>query len=182
MRPGIEFTSSQRQHWVLNPLSHNGNSAASSFYSISSNSFTKPTKYPVPSRSKLQCLSQFGSPLVSILWLQTTATSINKLKRKVLEGQNGSSQKPTDYKWSPGNTRNDMSGIHTTLSLHILSVSFFFFFFFFFLFLGLHSWHTEVPRLVVKSHLQASLHHSHINARSELCLRPTPQLMALPDS
>ena len=25
-RPGTELTSSQRQHWVLNPLSHNGNS------------------------------------------------------------------------------------------------------------------------------------------------------------
>ena len=27
----------------------------------------------------------------------------------------------------------------------------------------------------------ASLRHSHSNARSELCLRPTPQLMAMPD-
>ena len=29
-----------------------------------------------------------------------------------------------------------------------------FFFFFFFFFLGLHLWHTEVPRLGVKSELQ----------------------------
>ena len=28
----------------------------------------------------------------------------------------------------------------------------------------------------------ASLHHSHSNAGSEPCLRPTPQLMAMPDS
>ena len=27
----------------------------------------------------------------------------------------------------------------------------------------------------------ASLGHSHSNARSKLCLRPTPQLMAMPD-
>ena len=27
----------------------------------------------------------------------------------------------------------------------------------------------------------AGLHHSHRNARSEPCLRPTPQLMAMPD-
>ena len=28
----------------------------------------------------------------------------------------------------------------------------------------------------------AGLHHSHSNAGSELCLRPTPQLKAMPDS
>ena len=27
----------------------------------------------------------------------------------------------------------------------------------------------------------AGLHHSHSNARSELCLQPTPQLMTMPD-
>ena len=27
----------------------------------------------------------------------------------------------------------------------------------------------------------AGLHHSHSNARSEPCLQPTPQLMAMPD-
>ena len=29
--------------------------------------------------------------------------------------------------------------------------------------------------------IAASLHHSNSNARSEPCLRPTPQLMAMPD-
>ena len=31
VRPGIEFASSKRQHWVLNPLSHNRNSKLSEF-------------------------------------------------------------------------------------------------------------------------------------------------------
>ena len=45
-------------------------------------------------------------------------------------------------------------------------------FFFSFVFLGLHPQHMEVPRL------GASLHHSHSNARFELHLLPTIQLMA----
>ena len=49
-------------------------------------------------------------------------------------------------------------------------------------FLGPYLWHMEVPRLGVKSDLQAAgLHHSHSNARSESSLRPTPQLTATLD-
>ena len=40
-------------------------------------------------------------------------------------------------------------------------------------FLGLHPQHTEVPRLEATA---ASPHQNHSNARSELYLRPTPQL------
>ena len=53
---------------------------------------------------------------------------------------------------------------------------------FFFFFLRPHLWHMEFPRLGVESELQLpSLHHSHSNAGSELHLRPTPQLTAMPD-
>ena len=46
--------------------------------------------------------------------------------------------------------------------------------------LGLHPRHMEVPRLGGPSRARAaSLHHSH--AGSEPHLRPTPQLMAMPD-
>ena len=49
--------------------------------------------------------------------------------------------------------------------------------------LGLHLQHMEVPRLGVESGaVAASLHHSHINARSEPHLQPTPQFMVTPDS
>ena len=51
----------------------------------------------------------------------------------------------------------------------------------FLVFLGRHPWHMEVPRLGVESELSASLRHSPSNTRSELCLRPTPQLTATPD-
>ena len=52
----------------------------------------------------------------------------------------------------------------------------------FFFFLWPHLQHMEVPRLGVESRTAAaSLRHSHSNARSEPCLRPTPQLMATLD-
>ena len=52
--------------------------------------------------------------------------------------------------------------------------------FFFFFFLGPHLHHMEVPRLGIGA-TAAGLHHSHSDAGSELRLRPTPQLMAMPD-
>ena len=53
---------------------------------------------------------------------------------------------------------------------------------FYFVFLGLHPWHMEVPRIGLKIRaVAAGLCHSHGNARSELCLQPTPQLPATPD-
>ena len=39
----------------------------------------------------------------------------------------------------------------------------------------------RVPRLGVEGASAAGLHHSHSNAGSELRLRPTPQLTAMPD-
>ena len=55
-------------------------------------------------------------------------------------------------------------------------------FFFFPIFLGQHSWHIEISRLGVKSELQLPAYiTSHSNARSELSLRPTPHLTAIPD-
>ena len=47
-------------------------------------------------------------------------------------------------------------------------------------FLGLHPRHMEVPRGPIGA-VVAGLHHSHSNARSKPHLRPTPQLMAMPD-
>ena len=61
--------------------------------------------------------------------------------------------------------------------MHLIITNFFFFFFFFFL--GLHLQHMEVPRLGRIRAIAAGLHHS--NIRSELCLRPIPQIMAMPD-
>ena len=54
---------------------------------------------------------------------------------------------------------------------------------FFFFFLGPNVWHMEVPRLQVESELQllAYVCHSPSNTRSESRLRPTAQLMAVPD-
>ena len=62
-------------------------------------------------------------------------------------------------------------------------LSFFFLFLFFFFFFGgavpvaygsFQAWHLIGP-------VAAGLHCSHSNAGSELCLQPTPQLMAMPD-
>ena len=54
--------------------------------------------------------------------------------------------------------------------------------FFSFVFLGPHPRHLEVPRLGVQSELRLpGLHHRHSNARSKLCLQPTPHLTAMPD-
>ena len=51
-----------------------------------------------------------------------------------------------------------------------------------FVFLGPYLQHMEVPRLGSRMWAVApSLRHSHSNGRSEPCLRPTPQLMAMPD-
>ena len=51
------------------------------------------------------------------------------------------------------------------------------------IFLGPHPWHMEVPRLGVQSELllPAYARTNHSNVGSELCLQPTPQLMAMPD-
>ena len=57
----------------------------------------------------------------------------------------------------------------------LLINTYFLSFFFLFVHLGPHPWHMEVPRLGV------GLHQSHSNARSELCLQPTPQLTATLD-
>ena len=54
---------------------------------------------------------------------------------------------------------------------HALSLSFF-------AFLGLHPWHSEVPRLGVKSDLRLL---ATATAMQDLSLRPTPQLVATPD-
>ena len=56
------------------------------------------------------------------------------------------------------------------------------FFLFCFFWGGLHSQHMEVPRLggPIRA-IAAGLRHSHSHARSELRLRPTPQLTATPD-
>ena len=51
---------------------------------------------------------------------------------------------------------------------------FFFFVVVCFVFLGPHLGHMEVPRLGSNRSCSAGLHHSHSNARSEPCLRPTP--------
>ena len=58
---------------------------------------------------------------------------------------------------------------------------FIYLFLFLFCFLGLHVWHMEVPRLGQIKAIAVSLHHSHINTRSEKRLRPTLQLTATPD-
>ena len=64
------------------------------------------------------------------------------------------------------------------LSLSLsLSLSFFPSFLLFFFFWP-HPQHMEVPRLGV---IAASLQHSHSNTKSEPYLRPTPQLMEIPD-
>ena len=53
---------------------------------------------------------------------------------------------------------------------------------FFCLFLGLHLQHVEVPRLGVRSELQMPAYTTVIsNARPELRLSPTPQLMEMLD-
>ena len=52
----------------------------------------------------------------------------------------------------------------------------FFFFFFFFCSLGPNLWHTEVPRLGVKSELQLPAY-----ATAIITLDPAPQLMAMLD-
>ena len=58
----------------------------------------------------------------------------------------------------------------------------FIYLFIYLVFLGFHSWHVEVPRVGAQiGAVAASLHHSHSNARSELHLWHTPQLMAMPD-
>ena len=49
--------------------------------------------------------------------------------------------------------------------------------------LGPHLQHMEVPRLGVKSELQPLAYTTaHSNVGSELCLQPTPQLTAMPDT
>ena len=54
---------------------------------------------------------------------------------------------------------------------------------FFFFFLGLPLHHMEVSRLGVELGLQLPAHsHSHSHMGSELRLRPTPQVTAMPDS
>ena len=55
-----------------------------------------------------------------------------------------------------------------------------FYFILFLLFLGLRLQHMEVPRDLTGA-TAAGLHHSHRNARSEPCLQPTSQLMAMLD-
>ena len=51
-----------------------------------------------------------------------------------------------------------------------------------FFLIGLYPWHKEVLRLGVELELKAtSLCHSYSNAKSELHLQPTLQLMAMPD-
>ena len=56
----------------------------------------------------------------------------------------------------------------------------FFFFSVFLPFLGLLPQHMEVPRLEIRA-VVTGLRQSHSNMGSQLCLRPTPQLMATPD-
>ena len=81
----------------------------------------------------------------------------------------------------------DTSQVHfcwATMGTPLWQCIFFFFFFFWsFVFLGLHLQHVEVPRLggLIRA-VAAGLHHGHSNARSELRLWPTPQLMAMPDA
>ena len=66
-------------------------------------------------------------------------------------------------------------------ALFLLKIPFFFFFCLL-VFLGPHPRHMEVPRLRgLIGAVAASLHHSHSNAGSEPCLKPTPQLAATPD-
>ena len=63
-------------------------------------------------------------------------------------------------------------------------VSFFlllFFFFFFFLFKAKPMVYGGSQARGRIGAAAAGLHHSHSNIRAELCLRPTPQLMARPD-
>ena len=63
------------------------------------------------------------------------------------------------------------------------SVSFFFFFFFFFFCLfraAPSAYGGSQARGLIRA-IAASLSHSHSNVGSELHLRPTPQLMAMPD-
>ena len=55
------------------------------------------------------------------------------------------------------------------------------FIFFFFGLLGPHLWHMGVPGLGVESAAAAGLCHTHSKAGSEPRLRPTPQLLAMPD-
>jgi len=51
-----------------------------------------------------------------------------------------------------------------------------------FVLLGIRPQHMEVPQARGPiGAVAAGLHHSHSNARSEPCLRPTPQLTAMPD-
>ena len=52
-----------------------------------------------------------------------------------------------------------------------------------FVFLGLYLWHVEVPRLGVGliGAAASGPHHSHSNAGSKSCVRPTPQLVATSD-
>ena len=56
------------------------------------------------------------------------------------------------------------------------------FFFFFLVFLGPHlrTYGGSQPRGPLEA-IAAGLHQSHSNLGSELCLRPIPQLMAMPD-
>ena len=57
----------------------------------------------------------------------------------------------------------------------------YYFYSYYVVFLGPHPWHTEVPRTGITRAIAAGLHHSHSNAGAKLRLRPTPQLMAIPD-
>ena len=58
----------------------------------------------------------------------------------------------------------------------------FIYLFIYFCFLGPHLWHMEVPQFRGwMGAMAAGLCHSHSNAKSELCLWTTPQLMATPD-
>ena len=92
----------------------------------------------------------------------------------------------TQYKKTVSTLHKDRDCVCSIWYLHFLGLcvsysghSVIFFFFFSFL-LGLHLWHTEVPRLGVKIRAAAAdLLHSHGNARSKPCLQPTPQLIAM---
>ena len=73
------------------------------------------------------------------------------------------------------------SGRREPTFLELLLCARYDFFFLSFAFLGLHPWHMGSQARGLVETTAAGLHHSHSNARSEQCLRPTPQLTATPD-
>ena len=78
---------------------------------------------------------------------------------------------------------NHIADVEDTLQYHLYSslLSFFFFFFLSFVFcLCLIAYGGFQARGLIRA-IAAGLRHSHSNTRSELCLRPTPELMETPD-